>query len=165
MAKLPIVTVGAPVLEQRAVEVPRITKKIAKLIDDMLETMYEANGIGLAAPQVGVGQRIIVLDPGEDPIVLVNPEIISASGEEEIDAEGCLSIPGRWVYVKRHASVEVAGLNEKGKAVRVEADGLLARAIQHEIDHLDGILMLQRMIGEAGSDEDPAGNSGEEEGE
>lgn len=165
MAKLPIVTVGAPVLEQRAVEVPKITKKVTKLIDDMLETMYEANGIGLAAPQVGVSQRIIVLDPGEEgPIVLVNPEITVASGEE-IDVEGCLSIPDRWVYVKRHTAVEVTGWNEKGKTVRMEAEGLLARALQHEIDHLDGILMLERMLAEAVPAEDggPVDDEAEEE--
>ncbi|HKM42543.1 MAG TPA: peptide deformylase [Limnochordia bacterium] len=148
MAKLPIVTVGEPVLEQKAIEVPKITKKITKLIDDMLETMYEANGIGLAAPQVGVSQRIIVLDVGEGPVVLVNPVIVAASGEE-IDVEGCLSIPERWVYVKRATMVEIAGLNEKGKPVRLEADGYFARALQHEIDHLDGVLMLERMLGEA----------------
>lgn len=164
MAKLPIVTVGAPVLEQKAVAVPRITKKITKLIDDMLETMYEANGIGLAAPQVGVSQRIVVLDVGEGPIVLVNPEIGEVLGEE-IDVEGCLSVPDRWVYVKRPTTVEVTGRNEKGKTIRLEADGLLARALQHEIDHLDGILMLQRMIGEAvmkeveDQEEDVAGSS------
>src|SRR5690554_1283643 len=148
MAKLPIVTIGDPVLQTRAQEVPRITKKIAKLIDDMIETMYEADGIGLAAPQVGVGQRIIVADLGEGPVVLVNPVIQSAQGEE-IDVEGCLSIPERWVYVKRAAEVEVSGLNEKGKQVRVKAEGFLARALQHEIDHLDGILILDRSLGEA----------------
>src|SRR5690554_1780405 len=109
MAKLPIVTVGDPVLEQRAEEVPKITKKVAKLIDDMLETMYEANGVGLAAPQVGVSQRIIVLDPGDGPVIIVNPVLNEASGEE-IDVEGCLSIPERWVYVKRATEVEVTGL-------------------------------------------------------
>ncbi|MCK9526500.1 MAG: peptide deformylase [Limnochordia bacterium] len=148
MARLPIVTVGDPVLEQKAVEVPKITKKIAKLIDDMLETMYEANGAGLAAPQVGVSQRIIVLDVGDGPVVLVNPSIVAASGED-IDVEGCLSIPERWVYVKRAAAVEIMGLNEKGKSVRIEADGFFARALQHEIDHLDGVLMLERMLAEA----------------
>ena len=148
MAKLPIVTIGDPVLEQIAVEVPKITKKVAKLIDDMLETMHEANGIGLAAPQVGVSQRIIVMDVGEGPIVLVNPVMLDASGEE-IDVEGCLSIPERWVYVKRSTEVEIAGLDEKGKQVRIKADGLFARALQHEIDHLDGVLMLDRMLGEA----------------
>lgn len=148
MAKLPIVTVGDPVLEHRAAEVPKVTKKISKLIDDMLETMYEANGLGLAAPQVGVSQRIIVLDPGEGPVVLVNPVLAQATGEE-IDVEGCLSVPERWVYVKRATDVEVTGLNEKGKPVRIQAEGLFARALQHEIDHLDGVLMLDRMLAEA----------------
>lgn len=148
MAKLPIVKLGDPVLQQKAVEVPRITKKISKLIDDMLETMYEANGVGLAAPQVGVGQRIIVLDVGEGPICLVNPVMVESAGED-IDVEGCLSIPERWVYVKRAEEVEVTGLNEKGKPVRIKAEGYLARALQHEIDHLDGILMLDRMLAEA----------------
>ena len=148
MAKLPIVKIGDPVLEQEAVEVPKITKKITKLIDDMLETMYDANGVGLAAPQVGVSQRIIVLDVGEGPVVLVNPVIQSAQGEE-IDVEGCLSIPERWVYVKRATQVVITGLNEKGKPVRIEADGYFARALQHEVDHLHGVLMLERMIAEA----------------
>jgi peptide deformylase len=161
MAKLPIVTIGDPVLQTRAQEVPRITKKIAKLIDDMIETMYEADGIGLAAPQVGVGQRIIVADLGEGPVVLVNPVIQSAQGEE-VDVEGCLSIPERWVYVKRAAEVEVSGLNEKGKQVRLKAEGYFARALQHEIDHLDGILMLDRSLGEATPEElDDAGEEGE----
>lgn len=160
MAKLPIVTIGDPVLEQKAVEVPKITKRITKLIDDMLETMYEANGIGLAAPQIGVSQRIIVLDVGEGPVVLVNPVIASATGED-IDVEGCLSIPERWVYVKRASQVVITGLNEKGKAVRLEADGYFARALQHEIDHLEGVLMLDRMLAEAQVEE---GESPSEEG-
>lgn len=152
MAKLPIVKIGDPVLQVRAQEVPKITKKIAKLIDDMIETMYEANGVGLAAPQVGVSQRIIVVDPGEGPVALVNPVIQSAQGED-IDVEGCLSIPERWVYVKRATEIEVTGLNEKGKPVRIKAEGYFARALQHEIDHLDGILMLDRSLGEASVEE------------
>ncbi len=148
MAKLSIVTIGDPVLTEKAEEVPKITKKISKLIDDMLETMYDANGVGLAAPQVGISQRIAVLDVGEGPVVLVNPVIKNGIGEE-IDVEGCLSIPERWVYVKRYESVEVTALNEKGKPIRIEADGLFARALQHELDHLDGILIVDRMIGEA----------------
>lgn len=156
MAKLPIVKIGDPVLQVRAQEVPKITKKIAKLIDDMIETMYEANGVGLAAPQVGVSQRIIVVDPGEGPVALVNPVIQSAQGEE-IDVEGCLSIPERWVYVKRATEVEVTGLNEKGKPVRIKAEGYFARALQHEIDHLDGVLMLDRSLGEAVIEERPGG--------
>lgn len=148
MAVLPIVKIGDPILETRAQEVPRITKKITKLVEDMIETMYEANGAGLAAPQVGVNKRIIVVDLGEGPVCLINPVVQSAKGEE-IDVEGCLSIPERWVYVKRAAEIEVTGLNEKGKPVRVKAEGFLARALQHEIDHLDGILILDRSLGEA----------------
>lgn len=148
MAKLSIVTIGDPVLTEKAEEVPKITKRFSKLIDDMLETMYDANGVGLAAPQVGISQRIAVLDVGEGPVVLVNPVIKNGEGEE-IDVEGCLSIPERWVYVKRYESVEVTALNEKGKPIRIEADGLFARAVQHELDHLDGILIVDRMIGEA----------------
>lgn len=148
MAVLPIVKIGDPILETRAQEVPRITKKITKLVEDMIETMYEANGAGLAAPQVGVNKRIIVVDLGEGPVCLINPVVQSAQGEE-IDVEGCLSIPERWVYVKRAPEIEVTGLNEKGKPVRVKAEGFLARALQHEIDHLDGILILDRSLGEA----------------
>lgn len=148
MAVLPIVKIGDPILETRAQEVPRITKKITKLVEDMIETMYEANGAGLAAPQVGVNKRIIVVDLGEGPVCLINPVVQSAQGEE-IDVEGCLSIPERWVYVKRAAEIEVTGLNEKGKPVQVKAEGFLARALQHEIDHLDGILILDRSLGEA----------------
>lgn len=147
MAVLEIVKIGDPALEERAQEVPRLTKRISKLIDDMLETMYAANGVGLAAPQIGVGQRIIVLDVGEGPLVLINPQIKKGSGEI-IDVEGCLSVPERWVYVKRLESIVVQGRDEKGKTVRIEAEGLLARALQHEIDHLDGILILHRMLGE-----------------
>lgn len=148
MAVLPIIKIGDPILQVRAQEVSRITKKISKLIDDMIETMNDANGIGLAAPQVGVSQRIIVVDLGEVPVVLINPVIQGAQGEE-IDVEGCLSIPERWVYVKRAAEIEVTGQNEKGKPVRLTAEGYFARALQHEIDHLDGILMLDRSLGEA----------------
>lgn len=148
MAELEIVTIGHPVLETKATEVTKITKKTVKLVNDMLDTMYAANGVGLAAPQVGVSERIIVLDVGDGPIVLINPVLTTAEGEE-IDVEGCLSVPERWVYVKRATQVVVTGLNEKGKSVRIQADGLLARALQHEIDHLDGVLMVTKMIGEA----------------
>lgn len=147
MAVLDIVTVGDPVLEKRAEEVTKITKRTVKLINDMIETMYEANGVGLAAPQVGVSERIIVLDVGEGPMALVNPEIAEADGSE-IDVEACLSIPERWVYVKRAQTITVEARNEKGKPVRIEAEGMLARALQHEIDHLDGVLILDRMLGE-----------------
>ncbi|NLJ79749.1 MAG: peptide deformylase [Firmicutes bacterium] len=148
MAVREIVLIGDPILEKKAEKVPSVTKKLVKIGNDMLETMYEANGVGLAAPQIGISRRLIVFDVDEEPRMLFNPVIIKQSGEE-IDVEGCLSIPERWVYVKRFTELEVAGLNEKGRQVRIKAEGLLARVLQHEIDHLDGILILDRMIEEA----------------
>ncbi|HHX01787.1 MAG TPA: peptide deformylase [Firmicutes bacterium] len=139
MAVLKVVKVGDPVLRQPTQPVTRITKRISRLIQDMFETMYAVDGVGLAAPQVGVSRKIAVIDVGEGPIALINPKIVSGS-DEDIDVEGCLSIPGKQAYVKRLAQVKVEALNEKGKPVQIEAEGLLARALQHEIDHLNGIL-------------------------
>lgn len=139
MAVLKILTQENPILRQPTEIVPKITKKNAKLIQDMIDTMYAANGAGLAAPQVGVSKKIIVIDVGDGPIVLVNPKIVKDEGED-IDVEGCLSIPGKQAYVKRSARVVAEGIDEAGKPVRVEGEGLLARALQHEIDHLNGIL-------------------------
>ncbi|HOJ78189.1 MAG TPA: peptide deformylase [Bacillota bacterium] len=138
---LKIVKEGDPVLREQAKAIPKITKRIKKLAKDMLDTMYNANGVGLAAPQVGISERIIVIDVGKGPIVLVNPEIIAAEGKEK-DTEGCLSIPGRSEYVTRAAHVEVSALNLDGDTIKVEGSGLLARALQHEIDHLNGILFI-----------------------
>ncbi|NLA58259.1 MAG: peptide deformylase [Firmicutes bacterium] len=145
MAVLEIVKEGHPVLRKKAEPVAQVTKRIRKLVKDMLETMYEASGVGLAAPQVGISQRIIVVDVGEGPVVLINPEITQAAGTE-IDSEGCLSIPGKWGYVERAREVVVTGLNESGRSVRVQAEGLFARALQHEIDHLDGVLFIDRAL-------------------
>jgi peptide deformylase len=111
----------------------------------MLETMYAVDGAGLAAPQIGVSKQIAVIDVGEGPICLINPEIVKSEGEE-IDVEGCLSIPGLRAYVKRSTSVIVKALDERGRPIRVVGEGLLARALQHEIDHLNGVLMTDRMI-------------------
>lgn len=141
MAVLKIVEIGDPILRQQANSVPKITKRVTKLIQDMLETMYDADGAGLAAPQVGVSSQIIVIDVGEGPVVLINPRIEDLEGEI-IDVEGCLSIPGQNAYVKRAARVTVVGLNEKGKPVRIVGEDLFARALQHEIDHLHGILYV-----------------------
>lgn len=140
MAVLPIKVVPDPVLSRRAAPVERVTRRIQRLIKDMADTMYDAPGVGLAAPQVGVSKRVIVVDVGDGPIALVNPRVIKEDGLE-VDVEGCLSIPGVTCYVERAASVEVEGLDEKGVLRRVQGDGLLARALQHELDHLDGILM------------------------
>ncbi|NMB45856.1 MAG: peptide deformylase [Firmicutes bacterium] len=145
MAILEIVKEGDPVLRQQAEPVTQVTKRIRKLIKDMLETMYSADGVGLAAPQVGVSQRIIVVDVGEGPVALINPEIEEASGEE-IDVEGCLSIPGAFGYVRRAQEVLVTGQNESGRNTRIRAEGFFARALQHEIDHLEGVLFIDRVI-------------------
>ena len=149
MAILPIVKYPEPVLKKRATNVEHVTAEIRRLIDNMAETMYDAPGVGLAAPQVGKSLRVIVVDPtGEEAkqlIVLVNPEIVSAAGEA-IGEEGCLSVPGIRAKVKRWAKVRVRGYDPiKEKTVEIEADGLLARIFQHEIDHLDGMVFLDRL--------------------
>ncbi len=141
MAILKILTEGAPVLRQKAKEVTKITKRQRMLVRDMLETMYNANGVGLAAPQIGISDRLVVIDVGEGPIVLFNPEITLCEGENK-DVEGCLSIPGRNEYIVRAQKVSVSYVNLEGKRVTVTGEGLLARALQHEIDHLDGILFI-----------------------
>ncbi len=144
MALLPILTQEAPVLRQKAKKVPRVDDSIRKLIDDMVETMLAAPGVGLAAPQVGVGLRVIVVKVDANLHTLVNPEIVKASGEQ-VGLEGCLSIPGYVGEVKRALRVVVRGLNRHGKMVRIKAEELLARAFQHEIDHCDGILFIDRL--------------------
>lgn len=138
---IPIVTAPNPLLRQKAQPVQRITKRIKKLAQNMLETMYAADGVGLAGPQVGVGERIIVIDVGDGPLVLINPKIISSKGQDR-DVEGCLSIPGCNGYVTRAAKVKVAGVNLDSQQVELEGEGLLARAFQHEIDHLEGVLFM-----------------------
>ncbi len=144
MAMLPIRKGTADViLRQEAKPVPKVTKKINKLISDMLQTMYKSDGVGLAAPQVGEKLRIVVLDVGQGPVCLINP-ILERQEGEEIDQEGCLSLPGIVGDVKRAAKVRVSGLGPNGKAVRYDADGLFARCLQHEIDHLEGILFVDK---------------------
>lgn len=130
---------GDPVLREVAKPVPDVTKNVVKLLDDMAETMYDAEGVGLAAPQVGIAKRIIVMDCGDGLIEMINPEILEKDGEQE-GPEGCLSIPGVTADIKRANHVIAKGLNRNGEAIIVEGEGLLARCIQHEIDHLDGIL-------------------------
>lgn len=144
-----ILTYPDPFLLTKAAPVARMDDNVRKLIDDMFETMYSASGVGLAAPQVGVGRRVIVVDvsPVEKeipPMALVNPEILSRRGMVEA-CEGCLSVPGVEGTVARPEFVTVKGLNELGDPVTFEAGGLLARALQHEIDHLDGVLFIDRL--------------------
>jgi peptide deformylase len=138
--------VGDPVLRQRAADVTEIDGRLAKLADDMLETMYEAPGLGLAAPQVGVQKRFFVYDlgVGDGPQVLINPEITETSGEWEF-AEGCLSVPGLHFDIVRPKEIHVTGIDLDGNEVSFDADELLSRLVQHELDHLDGVLLLEHL--------------------
>ena len=144
MAVLPILTQEAPILRQKAKRVARVDDSVRRLMDDMVETMLDAPGVGLAAPQIGVGLRVIVFKVDATTHVLANPELVRHEGEQ-VGLEGCLSVPGYVGEVKRAMRVVARGLNRNGKMVRVKGDGLLARAIQHEIDHLDGILFIDRL--------------------
>lgn len=147
MAVIPIRKLPDPVLRQKAKKIPGVDPSVRKLIGNMLETMYEANGVGLAAPQVGVPLRLVVIrmpEEGAEEIILINPEIVKKSGEREIE-ERCLSIPGYTGKVKRACMVTVKGRNEKWKEVRLKADELLAQALEHEIDHLNGVLYVDHI--------------------
>ena len=135
------------VLRQKTRRVSRIDSSVQRLIDDMIQTMQQANGVGLAAPQVGVPLRVIVLQmPGEEPIALINPEIVKRTGELEV-TEGCLSVPGFYGEIKRSAKVTIKGKDRRGKTVRIRATGLMAEALEHEIDHLNGILYIDHVEG------------------
>ncbi len=142
---VPIVKIPDEVLRQTAAEVSRVTKKTQLLIDDMLRAMRKANGIGLAAPQMGVLQRVIVIAPHDlRPMALINPVIVKRDGSQ-IGQEGCLSIPGLYGDVERFAYVEVDALDRKGREITLEMEGLSARVVQHEIDHLDGVLFIDKV--------------------
>mgnify|MGYP004463244701 FL=1 len=138
---------GDPVLTKISRPVDKMTPRIHDLITDMLDTMYEAMGVGLAAPQVGILKRIVVIDVGDGPIILINPEIIEKSGEQTGD-EGCLSVPGMAGQVTRPDHVKVKALNEDMEEVVYEGEGLLARAFCHELDHLDGHMYTELVEGE-----------------
>ncbi len=142
----PILVVGNPVLRQKAKRVSQVQDKpIQRLIDDMIETMRAAPGVGLAAPQVGVPLRLAVIEVDDKVTVLINPEIIKTIGEHDLD-EGCLSVPGFWGQVMRAEKVSVKALDRNGKEQRIrDAEGLFAQALQHEIDHLDGTLYIDRV--------------------
>ena len=143
MAKRIIRTDEDPILRKKSRKVDKIDDKILVLLDDMVETMYDANGVGLAAPQIGVLRRIVVIDIGEGPMKLINPEITFTEGEEE-DLEGCLSVPGYNGLVKRPEKLICKYTNENNENIELEAEGFLARAICHELDHLDGILYTDK---------------------
>jgi peptide deformylase len=143
MAIVEVRKAGDKILKEIAEPVLQVDKKIRKLLDDMAQTMYNADGVGLAAPQVGVSLRVIVINVDEELIELINPVIIKTEGCE-LGNEGCLSIPGVFGEVERFAEVTVKGLNRYGKTITITGTGLLSRALQHEIDHLNGILFIEK---------------------
>ena len=143
MAIRQIAKIGEPVLRKKAKVVTKFDEKLVELLEDMADTMYEADGVGLAAPQVSILKRVVVIDVGEGLLELVNPEIIATSGEQ-IDAEGCLSVPGEDGEVKRPYVVRVRAQDRHGNTFEIEGE-LLARAFCHEIDHLDGILFVDKV--------------------
>lgn len=148
MTRVEIVTVESPragVLRRKAKPVGKVTAEVQELIDDMTEVMHEANGIGLAAPQVGVSKRVIVAEVEDRFYALVDPTLVKQEGEK-VDTEGCLSIPGIAAEVPRATRVVVKAKSRRGRGMKLRAEGLLARVLQHEIDHLDGILFLDRVV-------------------
>jgi len=149
VAILEILKYPHPILKKRCEKVERLDGEVKRLIKNMTETMYHANGVGLAACQVGVPKRVIVvdvspIDPEQDYFALINPEVIAEEGEIEYE-EGCLSVPGCSEKIKRFQKVRVKGVSEEGREVEISGEGILAIALQHEIDHLNGVLILDRM--------------------
>lgn len=144
---------GDPILRKKSKEITEVTERIKILLEDMVDTMNKAEGVGLAAPQVGILRRAVVIDIGEGPIKLLNPEILELNGEV-IDIEGCLSVPGRSGTVNRPEWVKIRYMDLEGEKKTLEGNGLMARAICHEIDHLDGILYIDKMIEEVELEED-----------
>lgn len=150
MALRNIRKMGDPVLEKKSKEIKEVTPKILELIDDMLDTMYEAGGVGLAAPQVGMLKRLVVIDcspEGDQPLILINPEILETSGEQT-GYEGCLSLPGKSGIVTRPNYAKVKAYDENMEEIIVEGEELLARALCHEIDHLDGHMYVEKVEGD-----------------
>ncbi len=145
MAIRPIVVLGNPVLRQKARRVSRIDQSIAKLVEDMIETMRDAPGVGLAAPQIGVPLQVAVVETEPEQVhVIINPEIVKLDGEHLLD-EGCLSVPGYWAQVRRAERVTVKARDLKGKEIRLTGEGLFGQALQHEIDHLNGVVYVDRL--------------------
>jgi peptide deformylase len=144
VAIFPIRTFGDPVLRAKAEPVTEVDETVHRLVADMLETMYHAPGVGLAAPQIGISRRVVVFDAGEGPQVLINPELLETEGEWSFD-EGCLSVPGRFWPISRPAFARVRGLNLDGRTVEYAGEELLGRVLQHEVDHLNGRLLLEHL--------------------
>lgn len=144
VAIFPIRTFGDPVLRARAERVEKIDEGIHRLVDDMLETMYDAPGVGLAAPQIGVTRQVIVFDAGDGPHVLINPELVEVVGEWSFE-EGCLSVPGHFWPITRPGFARARGLDLEGRQVEYAGDELIGRILQHEVDHLAGVLLIERL--------------------
>lgn len=147
MAIVPIITIPDPILRRRAAPIERVDSELRRLAEDMLATMYDAPGIGLAAPQIGISRRLIVMDPAKDdapktPVVMVNPEILERAEEMRVHEEGCLSIPDVTAEVERPAHTRVAFTDLEGKPQEVELEGIWSTIVQHEVDHLNGILFI-----------------------
>ena len=153
MAVRQIRVIGDEILNKKCKPVKEMTDRTKELIEDMFETMYEANGVGLAAPQVGIRKRLVVIDCGDDPIVLINPVVLETSGSQT-GLEGCLSVPGKTGEVTRPNYAKVKALNENMEEIIVEGEELLARCLLHEIDHLDGIMYVDKVEGELLSTDD-----------
>ncbi|MBI5163859.1 MAG: peptide deformylase [Magnetospirillum sp.] len=150
MAILPILTAPDPRLKAKAARVEAVDDEVRRLMDDMLETMYAAPGIGLAAPQVGVGKRVVVIDTGKteaerNPLRMANPEIIAVSDEDNTYEEGCLSVPEHYASVVRPKTVRVRFLDHQNEIRELDLDGILATVVQHEVDHLDGVLFIDHL--------------------
>ena len=153
MALRTIRVMGDEILTKQCRPVKEMTPRIKTLIEDMLETMYDAEGVGLAAPQVGIRKRLVVIDCGDDPIVLINPVVLETRGSQT-GLEGCLSVPGKTGEVTRPNYAKVKALNENMEEIIVEGEALLARCLLHEIDHLDGIMYVDKVEGELLSTDD-----------
>ncbi|PKM90945.1 MAG: peptide deformylase [Firmicutes bacterium HGW-Firmicutes-12] len=143
MAIYQIVKKGDSILRENARVVKEITPNIIKLLDNMQDTMYAANGVGLAAPQIGISKRVIIVDTGDELLELINPEVLMSEGEQT-DTEGCLSVPGLVGDVTRAYKVKVRALNRAGNEIEITGEEITARALQHEIDHLDGVLFIDK---------------------
>lgn len=145
MSVYKIVTIPDPILRQKAQKVEKVNDGVIRVLENMRDTMYAADGVGLAAPQIGVSKRMIVIDPGDQLIEMINPEIIAREGEQTA-REGCLSVPDLVGWCKRSQKITVRGINREGEEIEMQAADMLARVFQHEIDHLDGILFPDKAI-------------------
>lgn len=144
MSVLKVVTIGDPILREKAITVKNFNANLSRLIDNMAETMVEYDGVGLAAPQIGIPKRVVVIDIGEGLIELVNPELVESKGEQ-FGQEGCLSVPGEYADIRRAKYAKVKAQDRSGKEVFAEGEDLMARALLHELDHLNGILFVDKI--------------------